>query len=50
MNSELNVTVIEQPGEICQTAAQRLCTFLLRYYAEHKEEIDAMMKKKEANA
>lgn len=50
MNSELNVTVIEQPGEICQTAAQRLCTFLLRYYAEHKEEIDAMMKKKEESA
>ena len=48
--NELNVTVIEQPGEICQTAAQRLCTFLLRYYAEHKEEIDAMVKEKEATA
>jgi len=48
--NDLNVTVIEKQGEICQTAAQRICTFLLRYYAEHKEEIDAMMKEKEASA
>lgn len=48
--NELNVTVIEQPGEIGQTVAQRLCAFLLRYYAEHKEEIDAMMKEKEESA
>lgn len=47
---DMTVTVIEQPGEICQTAAQRLCTFLLRYYAEHKSEIDAMMKEKEESA
>ena len=46
--NDLNVTVIEKQGEICQTAAQRLCTVLLRYYADHKEEIDAMMKEKEA--
>lgn len=37
---ELNVTVIEQPGEIGQGTAKALCSLILHYYTEHKEEID----------
>lgn len=38
--NELNVTIIEQPGEIGQETAKALCSLILHYYAEHKEEID----------
>ena len=42
--NELNVTVIEQPGEIGQGTAKALCSLILNYYAEHKEEIDKEQK------
>lgn len=37
---ELNVRVIEQPGEIGQETAKAMCSLILHYYAEHKEEIE----------
>jgi hypothetical protein len=40
MKSNLNVIVVEQPGEIGKMKARQLCAFLERYYEEHKEEVD----------
>lgn len=49
---ELNVTVIEQPGQLGRMKASTLCAFFLRYYEEHKEEVDRkveeLRKRKEA--
>lgn len=40
MKNEINVTVIEQPGKLGSMKASALCAFFLRFYEEHKEEID----------
>lgn len=45
---DLNVTVIEQPGQIGANKARALCDFLLGYYAEHREEIDRMVEERRA--
>lgn len=49
--SEIKVTVIEQPGRLGSMKARALCAFLLRFYEEHKEEVDRkveeLRKKKE---
>lgn len=53
MNNEINVTVIEQPGKLGSMKASALCAFFLRFYEEHKEEVDRkveeLRKKKEEN-
>lgn len=50
--SEIKVTVIEQPGKLGSMKASALCAFLLRFYEEHKEEVDRraeeLRKRKEA--
>lgn len=38
--SEIKVTVIEQPGKLGSMKASALCAFFLRFYEEHKEEVD----------
>lgn len=38
--SEIKVTVIEQPGKLGGMKASALCAFFLRFYEEHKEEVD----------
>lgn len=38
--SEIKVTVIEQPGKLGRMKASALCAFFLRFYEEHKEEVD----------
>ena len=40
MKNEINVTVIEQPGKLSSMKASALCAFFLRFYEEHKEEVD----------
>ena len=49
--SEIKVTVIEQPGKLGIMKASALCAFFLRFYEEHKEEVDRkveeLRKKKE---
>ncbi len=49
--SEIKVTVIEQPGKLGSMKASALCAFFLRFYEEHKEEVDRkveeLRKKKE---
>ena len=52
--TELNVTVIEQPGQLGRMKASALCAFFLRFYKEHKEEVDSkveeLRKQKEAES
>lgn len=52
--TELNVTVIEQPGKLGRMKASALCAFFLRFYEEHKEEVDRkveeLRKQKEAES
>lgn len=38
--AEIKVTVIEQPGKLGSMKARALCAFFLRFYEEHKEEVD----------
>ena len=38
--NEIKVTVIEQPGKLGSMKASALCAFFLRFYEEHKEEVD----------
>lgn len=49
--SEIKVTVIEQPGKLGRQKASALCAFFVRFYEEHKEEVDRkveeLRKKKE---
>lgn len=38
--SEIKVTVIEQKGKLGRQKARALCAFFVRFYEEHKEEVD----------
>lgn len=38
--AEIKVTVIEQPGKLGRQKARALCAFFVRFYEEHKEEVD----------
>lgn len=38
--TELEVTVIEQPGKLGDMKARALCAILLRFYEENKEEVE----------
>lgn len=37
---ELNVTVIEQPGQLGKMKASALAAFFVQFYADHKDEVD----------